>query len=105
MAFWPSRGTTLSSIDYERKNVGVVQYFVRHSVHFKRESRIDVLEHVFSYVKWKKVHPDHDFYGRSAIVSENMFELPSIYSFLPAQRIACHAAHTVMRVNLGHIEA
>ena len=103
MAFWPTNGTTLS-IDYQKKSAGRVQYYVRHFIHIKCGNKIDVLEHVFAYVKWKTVHPNHNFYGQSATISKNMFESPSMCSFLPVQRIDCLAAHTVLTVNHGHIE-
>ena len=105
MAFWPTNGTTLLPTDHQKMSVGIVQYFVRHCVHFKcdHNSKIDVLEHVFAYI-WKKVHPNHHFYGCSATVSENIYELPSMCSFLPVQRIACLAAHAVLTVKLGPME-
>ncbi len=97
MAFWPSTGDNVLSIDYSRMKVGVVQYFVKHSVYFLSEQNIDKVEHVFAYVKWRTMHPNYDHFGRSATVCANMFEPPGVCSFLPVQRIACRAAHAVMR--------
>lgn len=104
MAFWPIAGTNIFSINYQQKSVGVVQYFVRHSVCFKSGNKVDVLEHIFAFVKWKKAHPNHNFYGRSATVCEDIFESSSICSFLPVQRSACLAAHSVLKISVGNVE-
>ena len=72
-----------------------------HSVNLDRN---DAMDHVFAFVKWKKTHPNFGFYGKSAIVSENMFAPDSVLSFLPVQRIASQAAQSVLTVNFGSIK-
>ncbi len=84
--------------------VGVVQYFIKHYVRFVCEQTIVKVQHVFAYVKWKTMHPNYNHFGRSATVCVNMFESPGVCSLLPAQRIACHAAHAVMPVDFGHLK-
>ena len=43
--------------------VGVVQKFIKHTVAFSSEKHPEKAEHVFAFVKWKKVHPFCDFFG------------------------------------------
>ena len=38
MAYWPSRGSSLGSIDYGRMQVGVVQYFIHHTLQYGQET-------------------------------------------------------------------
>lgn len=38
----------LSSINYQQKSVGFIQYFTRHSIHLNSDEGIEVLEHVFA---------------------------------------------------------
>lgn len=103
MAYWPTRDIDidLSSINYQQKSVGVIQYFIKH---LKSDEGIEVLEHIFAFVKWKKAHPNYDFYGCSAAISINMYESSSIYSFIPVQRIACRPAFSVIKLNIDHVE-
>ena len=35
MAFWPDRGQRLANIDYSRKSVGIIQYFIEHQLDFQ----------------------------------------------------------------------
>lgn len=46
----------------------------------------------------KKLHPKEDWYGTSATVCTDLYELGSFSSFLPVQRIACRCAHAVLNV-------
>ena len=36
-AYWPGSGSSLLSIDYSRKRIGVVQYFIQHSAEFYKD--------------------------------------------------------------------
>lgn len=58
-------------------------------------------EHIFAYVRWKELHPYHDFYGVSATVCVNMFQPFNSCCFLPVQRIACRCAYAIMPVKLN----
>ena len=79
-------------------NVGVVQYFVKHTI-----SDIRDYEHVFAYVHWKKKHPQCDWFGSSAIVYIDIDEPLSSKCFIPVQRIACRCAHAVIPVDFNGI--
>lgn len=101
MAFWAGSGNDLLAVDYTRMRVGVIQYFLLHSVHFQDTEKV---EHVFAYVLWKKLHPNSDFYGVTSTVSSNLFETPAACCFLPVQRIASLAAHAVITVDFGRVK-
>ena len=75
-AYWPGSGSSLHSSDYTKKRIGVIQYFINHTVEFyKDDSReTDKLQHIFAYVYWKKQHPNADWFGLSAIVCDDCFE-------------------------------
>ena len=95
MAYWSYSGT-VSSIDYTRMLVGVVQYFVRNKVTISDSDTTDEnVEHAFAYVKWKKLHPKFDWFGQSATVCINDTEESN---FLPVQRISCRCAHVLLPV-------
>lgn len=102
MAYWPSKGNSLSSIDYSKFQVGVIQYFLRHKIYFN-EDNINNTEHIFAFIKWKKLHQEYDWYGASAIICENEFESCSPCSYLPVQRIHYRCAHVTMPVNNSDI--
>ena len=34
MAYWPSRGNILNNINYSKRQVGIVQYYIRHKIRF-----------------------------------------------------------------------
>jgi len=59
MSFWPGSGHSLQSIEYGRMRVGVVQYFLQHSVTVcdGEPSSSETLCHLLCYIHWKKVHP------------------------------------------------
>ena len=58
MAFWPTRGDNITSADYTTLSVGVVQHFIKHTIHIKqaRSNEIRLVEHIFAVVKWMKRH-------------------------------------------------
>ena len=96
MAFWPGYGSTLTGIDYSRMTVGVVQYFIKHTISLKDVA--NDIEHVFAYVKWKKKHEEVDYYGISASVCVNDCEPYSICNFIPVQRIAAKCAFCLIKL-------
>ena len=103
MAFWPSRGHTLSNIDYSKMGVGIIQYFIEHLLHYELNGNRIQEKHVFAYVRWKELHCYHDWYGSSATVCANMFEYPAACCYLPVQRIACRCASIVMPVDFNEL--
>ena len=59
-AHWSGSGDNLAHIDYTRMRVGIVQYFIKHSLKaYKQENdhETESLEHIFAYIDWKKCHP------------------------------------------------
>ena len=50
-AYWPGTGSSLLSIDYTKKRIGVVQYFIHHSLEvYKdhgRSNETEKLQHLF----------------------------------------------------------
>ena len=100
MAYWPSRGQDLGSIDYSTMQVGTVQYFVRHQFHYCISGSCSYHEEVllFACVKWKRLHTHFDWFGSSAIVCECIDEFEST-NFMPIQRIAQRCAYISMPVD------
>ena len=105
MAHWPGTGNQIRHGDYSRLRVGVVQYFLKHTVTVRTESRsgFQPHEHVFAYVYWKKFHPESNWFGISAVVCLNMFEPIGPPCFIPVQHIACRCAHVVHSVQISGI--
>lgn len=102
-AFWPSRGNCLNNIG--RKNVGVIQYFMRHSYSYSTDenSEVKLDEHILAHVRWKEIHPCYDYYGISATVCVDLFEPLNSCCFIPVQRIASRCAYVTMPVNLNNV--
>ena len=67
MAYWPGIGSSLANIDYLTCRVGVIKYFLKHTVNFEQNQTN--LTHLFCYVTWKQRHPMYNWFGKSAIVS------------------------------------
>ena len=105
-AYWPGSGESLSRIDYSERRVGTVQFFLQHTIEFHNEvsTGTENCKHLFCYVLWKQISSNWNYFGQSAIVCTNSYELPSACSFLPAQRILAKCAHTVIPLNLGSHE-
>lgn len=99
MAYWPGRGCSLANIDYARCRVGVVQYFLNHTLSFAPDGRN--AEHLFCYVSWKQNHSSYDWFGQSAIVVSTDSEVEGACCFMPVQRIAYRCAHGQMSLNFG----
>lgn len=51
MAYWPSRGSILTNIDYSKRQLGVIQYYIRHKIRFVINNEIVEHVHIFAYVK------------------------------------------------------
>ena len=103
MAYWPSRGNILNNVDYSKKQVGIVQYYIRHKIRFVINNETIEKVHIFAYVKWKESHEHHSWYGVSATICSTMFEIPAACCFLPVQRIFCRCAYIIMAVNFPEI--
>ena len=91
-AYWPGTGSSLATIDLTQKRIGVIQHFLTHSLELfesSTENGTDKLEHLFAYVRWKKLHPDSNWFGISAIVCIDIMELPDACCFLPVQFPMC----------------
>ena len=102
MAYWPSK-SSLIDIDYSRKQVGVVQYFLKHKISFTEDGMSNEHQHIFAYVKWKEAHEQYNWYGITATVCHDSFEIPAACCYIPVQRIYCRCAHTVMPVKFNEI--
>lgn len=101
MAYWSKSGCSLNEIDYNRMQVGIVQYFISHTQSFLEESEVREEEHIFACVRWKEQHPHYDWFGISATVCVNSNTSDSPFVLLPVQRIACRCATIVMPVDFG----
>jgi len=105
VAYWPSRGDTLSNITYSHKSVGVVQYFIKHQAKLKDSDASETfsVQHIFAYVIWKQEHIQKDWFGISATVSQTINEAPSMCSFLPVQRINAVCAYCTLNINFDEL--
>jgi len=101
MAYWPGSGNDLRNIDYSVCHVGVIQYFLKHSIKFLGDSA--PCSFALCYVKWKQTHPDFDFFGKSAVISSTMIKIDGVCSYMLVQRIAHRCAFGEMPVDFGHI--
>ncbi len=97
MANWSVSSDNIFSEESNRMRVGEVQYFLKHVVTFERNGTKDTIEHIFAYVYWKKKHPSEDWFGTSATICTDLYELNG-NSFLPVQRISCRCAHATLKV-------
>ena len=95
-AYWPSKGSTLSNINYTHLQIGTIQYFLEHKITLKDDSDTSVeLCHLFCYVKWSVSHPQRNWFGASAIVTNLSQEADFPLMFMPVQRIVCRCAHAI----------
>ena len=109
-AFWPGTGSgsLLASIDYTTKRIGVVEYFILHSIHFSKDdasSETEKIDHVFCFTHWKKkTTRKSNWFGISAVVCDDCFESPDVCCFLPIQRIYNKCAYTKLNVQFDSYE-
>ena len=88
MAYWPGSGDSLQMISHAQMGVGVVQYFVQHTVHLafaEGSGDSKPFKHIFAYVRWKKLHPQQHYFGDSSVVCADTYEIPGATCFLPVQ--------------------
>ena len=104
-AYWPVKDGPISQVDTSRMRVGSVHYYTKFRVTFSNDySDHNVCECVCAFVQWKKQHPQESYYGVSALVCSNEFEIPSMYSFLPVQRIHAIAVHCNTKLKFSSVE-
>lgn len=106
MANWSGSGDDIFSVQSNRMRVGEVQYFMKHvaTLESAQSTSTNTTEHIFAYVHWQKIHPNKDWFGTSATVCTELYELSGC-SFLPVQRIACRCAHGTLKINFdSHTE-
>ena len=53
-------GGDITSEGYTTLSVGIVQHFIKHTIHIKQsaDNKINIMEHIFAVVKWMKRHPN-----------------------------------------------
>lgn len=101
MAYWPGNGSSLDNINYSACRVGIIKYFLKHTIKVAGEK--DSSEHLFCYINWKQVHPFQDWYGKSALVSSTLNEVENACCYMPVQRIAFRCASGELVVDFGDI--
>ena len=103
MAYWPGTGSSLENIDSTTMRVGIVQYYLMHSITMSYNDSVDAsaetFPHLFCYVRWKKIHPQAMWCGVSATISSELMETPDACSFLPVQRISYRCAHAYLKMD------
>ena len=102
MSYWPGTGDKINDdvINYERMRVGVIQYFLKHTVTLTNsQGNTVILPHIFCHIYWKKVHPQSSWYGTSATVCTDLYEDPDACCFMPVQRIASRCAYSKLLVD------
>ena len=85
MAYWAGSGGSLMNIDYSVCRVGVIQYFLKHSVKFLGDST--PRSFALCFVQWKQRHPYFDYFGKSAVVSSTLYEVGNVCSYMPVQSV------------------
>ena len=74
MAHWAGSGDNTLTVNNTHVRVGVVQYYVLHVVYFQSQyNDTEKVQHIFTYVFWKKTHPNSDFYGITGTVCSDIF--------------------------------
>lgn len=106
MAYWPGTGFSLENIDSTTMRVGVVQYYLKHSITMTYGDSVDTsaartFPHLFCYIHWKKVHPQAMWCGVSATISSELIETPDACSFLSVQRICYRCAHAYLKMDFS----
>ena len=104
MAYWPDRNGTLASINNAILHVGCVQYYCAHKVTMSVDETSRTVHHVLACVLWKERHTHSSYYGSSATLCMNSDEPPSIFTFIPVQRIYAIAASCSRKMNVRGFE-
>ena len=73
MAYWYSTGNSLECIDYSTCQVGIIQYFIKHTIKFSGSTNKE--DH---FINWKKNHYQYDGFGKSAVVSSVLNEINDV---------------------------
>ena len=102
VAYWPSTGHSLTTIDYTRYKVGIIQYFIKHAVIFLNDDNTESREeHLFCYIIWKQNHPNENWFGISAVVTSTLNEPEGACCYMPIQRIMHRCASGMISVEFG----
>ena len=76
---------------------GQVQYYFKHDLVFCNDSKKQ--EHLIAYVRRYKMHSHSSWFGSSAVVLENNFEIDSCFSFIPLQRFSSLCIYGVQSIS------
>ena len=88
VAYWPNKGSSLATIDNTKLQAGTVQYFMEHKIIIKDDDGTTTeLPHILCFINWFVSHPQHSWYGQSAVVTHTLEEVPSPMQYMPIQRI------------------
>ena len=101
MAYWPGIGNSLSDIDYSTCHVGIIKYFLVHTI--RLENNMNNQTYLFCYTTWKQRHPMSNWFGKSAIVSSTLKEVENGCCYMPIQRIAFWCASGELAVDFEDI--
>ena len=77
---------------------------MKHAVIFLNDNNTERREeHLFCYVKWKQSHPNENWFGVSAVVTNTLNEPESACCYMPIQRIMHRCASGIISVDFGLI--
>ena len=106
-AYWPGHAQSTGDLLHYTCNrtlrVGIIQYFMMHTVHLacKTTKSTSQLDHLWAFVAWKKAHDYSHYFGLDCVVSMNEDEPMSAASFIPVSFIysRCAYANTHAHMN------
>ena len=92
-AYWPGIGTSITTIDPILKRIGKILYFLKHTVKLIDTNKRQYKKtHIFCRVQWYQYHNYPEYFGSSAIVCTNIYEVEGPCCFLPLARVSNRCA-------------
>ena len=86
-AYWPAIGGNVS-LTCDMLRVGVVQYFLRHTIAIENSSQERrKASHIFAFVHWYRVHPRMTWFHPRIIVNSPDMVMNGPAVFLPLSRV------------------
>jgi len=102
-AYWVGVGGEISS-NFDTLRVGLIQYFVKHTVCITASSQSKRIVNVFAKVHWYRTHlREQWFHHRALVCSPDMISCGPA-TFLPVSRIFCRCAITSNTVKFDYGE-
>ena len=87
IAHWATVIGRIDTMGCGNPRVGLIKYFIRHTIKLKVDSADKKIDSLLARVKWFEEHPRRNYFYQSVVVCGKLFSGDSYATFIPVSRI------------------